>query len=371
MMKCLIIEDRNALNKLFQKHPRKKFKWPSLKDDKQEKVNEQEKEIERLKAINNENSHAITVLREKNASLSLRNAAYTRLRMVEQLGEKRSLSLVDAALFSNTFHDGDDILQNQNSVFLDETEFEALKKTTLPPGSFSDVTRYFRPDGHSIIVKSHKNESFGSQGLTVVGHEHRLLGFTGRHVNITSTIGLVRLDNKVCHALPFQEGKNLRELMLGYSEKIPTLAAFQELCMGISSGIGFLFSRGIIHNHLVPGNILVNWLTGSPVIIGFTFACHADGAKANVEHVLQKFEDQRHFAPELFVHGAKVSFATDVYSFGILLNKIMSMRRGFRMDEVLESRVDFFSFMCRRTPALREPHHTLPDRVERMFKKSH
>ena len=80
---------------------------------------------------------------EKNASMFLRNAEFTRLKIVEQLGERRSTLLVDASLFSNTFHSGDQLMQQEQSVLSDVAVFHSLKRIPLSTGMFSKLTKLY------------------------------------------------------------------------------------------------------------------------------------------------------------------------------------------------------------------------------------
>lgn len=47
---------------------------------------------------------------------------------------------------------------------------------------------------------------------------------------------------------------------------ITSLSEFQGLVNGVASGLNFLFSKGVLHNHLVADNIIFK--DNSPVIIG-------------------------------------------------------------------------------------------------------
>ncbi|XP_066910094.1 uncharacterized protein [Clytia hemisphaerica] len=122
---------------------RKRFRW-TIKDDPSK--DGKQKQIDRLKRVNASQAYTIDLLKEKNASLTLRNANYTHLRMLEQLGETRSSLMVDASLFSNSFHSGDAILQQQSSDILDPSTFQDLAVKILPCGTFSSIKNYpFQP----------------------------------------------------------------------------------------------------------------------------------------------------------------------------------------------------------------------------------
>ncbi|XP_066935367.1 uncharacterized protein [Clytia hemisphaerica] len=210
-------------------HPKsKRFKWRTKEVTVEE---HQRKKIDRLKQVNSEQAHTISVLREKNASLSMTSASYTHQKMVEQLGQTRSASLVDASLFSNAFHSGDCVLQKEEPIFLDESEFKGLKVTNLPAGFFCDVKRYwFRDINDSVAVKCTKTDIFGHQGISILSHEHRLLVFTGKHKNIVRTMGLVGISGVLSHVMYYQDGTRLDFMMQKSTFK--NFFVFRELIEG-------------------------------------------------------------------------------------------------------------------------------------------
>ena len=341
--------------------PQKRFKW-NLKEEESMAENQQKK-IDRLKIINQAQAHTINVLKEKNASLTLTSASYAQLRLKEQLGERRSAMLIDAALFSNTFHSGDMILQQQEPFFLDESEFKDARVLKLAPGTFSDVKRYFLTETDSVIVKFYSRENFGCQSLAVLSHEHRLLRFLGNHPNIVRTIGLVRIESMLSHVMCYQPGATLQQVIS--TTGLKSLLTFTEIAEGIAAGLNHLFEKRIIHNHVVPDNVIFH--NNTVVIIGFSFACRDENVKTNITKVLQKFSDQKHLAPELF-KGSPVSLKSDVFAFGVLLKRLWRTRRSFKLDDILESRVDAFLDMCMYNYEARENPSTLLNRVRSIFK---
>ena len=290
----------------------------------------------------------------------LRNAEFTRLKIVEQLGERRSTLLVDASLFSNTFHSGDQLMQQEQSVLLDVAVFHSLKRIPISTGMFSKADKAVFPDGDAVAVKFDFKGSFGFQSLAVMSHEHRILKFIGKHTNIVKTIGLVHLGDMFVHVMNYESGLNLANF---FKKKlsITSLNEFQGLVNGVASGLNFLFSKGVLHNHLVADNIIFK--DKSPVIIGFTFACRIESAKVEIENVLQKFENQQHFANELF-KGSKVSCASDVYAYGYLLQLILKFSM-YELDDTMETRLNCIVGHClKRNPGERLPHIFLSDRLK-------
>lgn len=300
-------------------------------------------------------------MKEKNASLTLRNAHFTKLKILDQIGRKRSTFLVDASLFTNAFHTGDYLLQNQEPVLLDPAQFHGIKPIAIHQGSFSTVEKVSLLDGETVMCKYHLDGAFGPQELATLSHEHRLLTFIGKHSNIVNTIGLVHSSKKFSHVLQFQSGMTLSKIV----KPISSLLQLKGLLNGIIEGLNFLFEKGVLHNHLVADNIIFDGY--KPIIIGFTFACRVDTAKFNIADVLKKFHDQHHFAPELF-KGAKVSFGSDMFSFGVLLKLILKRKINFDIDDCLETRLTVLADHClKRNPKERPAYIFLADRVKVML----
>ena len=267
------------------------------------------------------------------------------------------------SLFSNAFHAGDVLLQQQESTILDPTIFQNLKKVSLTGGAFSKVDKIIFTDGDAVVVNC-LNDSFGCQVLAVISHKHRLLKFVGSHPNITSTIGLVHLNQQFVHVMNFKRGTSLLNLIRSRTG-FYLLSELEDVINGIASGMNFLFDNGVVHNHLVPDNIL--WEGRSPVIIGFTFACRVESGKCNIGKAIQKFPDQEHLAPELF-KGCRVSYASDIYSFGILLTRILQIKRVFLLNDIKKSRLECFSDLCRvKHPGDRIPYKFLSSKIKLML----
>ncbi|XP_066913883.1 uncharacterized protein [Clytia hemisphaerica] len=345
--------------------PRKKFKW-TIQDDSGRKLSNAKNQIKWLEHVNKQKDQEINILKEKNASLYLRNAQFTKLKIIDQIGQTRSTLMVDASLFTNAFHAGDFLMQQQQSTLLDPANFADIQTTFLCKGSFfkTDLIT-FSNSGDRVVLKHDFDGFFGVQALAIVSHEHRLLKFVGEHANIVSTIGLVHSSNSFGHVLHFEPGLSLSK-SLKYS--MTSLVEFKCLIRGIMEGLNFLFDRGVIHNHLVADNIILNG--NCPKIIGFAFACRAESAKLNVVDVITKFECQSHFAPELF-KSSKVSYSSDVYSFGTLLKIVLKRKITFDLDDALETRLHTISDFClKKKPGERPAHKFLLNRINSILDAS-
>ncbi|XP_057296893.1 uncharacterized protein LOC130625799 [Hydractinia symbiolongicarpus] len=136
---------------------RKKKKWsymPTKQDELVEKLDGANKRLTRLENLTSTLSYRIHELKEKNASLLLRNAEFTRLKLVEQLGMNRSVQMVDASLFASRFHTGDPLLQEETPCILDSAFISTLKITDFCEGVFASTKRAMFDDGDTVILKT-------------------------------------------------------------------------------------------------------------------------------------------------------------------------------------------------------------------------
>lgn len=96
---------------------------------------------------------------------------------------------------------------------------------------------------------------------------------------------------------------------------------------GICNGMFFLHHHGIIHRDLTSENVLLK-ADGVCKLIDFGFAVRVpDAAPANV-YKLRPAGNARWRAPEITLRMPYGSSA-DVYSFGVLLNEVLSRQRPF------------------------------------------
>ncbi|XP_066914411.1 probable serine/threonine-protein kinase DDB_G0267514 [Clytia hemisphaerica] len=355
--------------KVLQSSPKRFKRWKVVEsevDINKRRLENANAQIKRLENFNRAQSDTISVLKEKNASLSHRNAEYTKLKIIQQLGERRSTLMVDASLFSKTFHCGDQLMQEQDSTIIDPESFKVAKKVSLASGTFSNSEKAVFPDGDSVVIKS-LNGSFGMQALAVASHEHRILTFLGVHPNIVQTIGLVQFSNNFAHILNFETGWTLQHEI--DKKFVMSLDKLKQHILGISSALQHLFSKGVLHNNLVASNIILTDRT-KPILMGFTFACRESCGKAKVEDVLKLFSNQSHFAPELF-RGSKVTYSSDIYSFGILLQRILKRPSSFSLEDVLKTRLECIAQHCvEKSRGKRLPHLFLQSRLIAIIENS-
>jgi serine/threonine protein kinase len=98
----------------------------------------------------------------------------------------------------------------------------------------------------------------------------------------------------------------------------------QSTALGISEGMEYLHQNGVVLRDLKPDNIGFDENGGTPKIFDLGFAREA--------HMLQENEiagSLRYMAPEVALgHGS--TFASDIYSFGVILWELCTLQRAFQ-----------------------------------------
>jgi serine/threonine protein kinase len=107
---------------------------------------------------------------------------------------------------------------------------------------------------------------------------------------------------------------------------MPTSSRLKTVC-SIADALSYLFSKGVIFRDLKPANVGFD-ARGVLKLFDFGFAIEVDTVNDNTEHVRGVCGTQRYMAPENGL-GLGYSFPADVYSFGILLWEICSLKKPF------------------------------------------
>ena len=113
------------------------------------------------------------------------------------------------------------------------------------------------------------------------------------------------------------------------SEEAASLSFRLELILGVTDGLVYAHSRGVVHSNLVPQNILIGEYH-EVYIRGWGYA-HFTSAKddsAQPKRKMPEIVDPRFVAPEL-VSGADPSVRSDIYSLGMLLYELVTLHPPF------------------------------------------
>ena len=167
------------------------------------------------------------------------------------------------------------------------------------------------------------------------------------HKNICKMVGIASDPECFCLAYEYCEGGSLMSLLSDasrYYEYLP-------IALDIANGMAYLHSQAILHRDLKPSNVL---LTNNKraKISDFGMSVALTGQELTAETGTYRW-----MAPEVIKHESYSSNA-DVYSFGIVLWQLITVRRN---------KVVIFStciiFACYVTPASRMSHPTHTHRL--------
>ena len=100
------------------------------------------------------------------------------------------------------------------------------------------------------------------------------------------------------------------------------------------AALNFIHSKGILYCDLKPSNVLID-AHGFLKLSDFGLACHVD----DVRPKKRKIGTPSYMAPELFQDGGVLSFASDLWSLGIVLLEIFTGKPPF-VDETLDGLIE-------------------------------
>lgn len=114
--------------------------------------------------------------------------------------------------------------------------------------------------------------------------------------------------------MEYIEGRTLEEFLKEKPSKKELKRIFSELL----SAVEYLHKRGIIHNDLKPDNILISRTDNSLKLIDFGLA------DSDMEYALQRLGCTKEYAsPELLNRHNMIDARSDIYSIGIILERIL------------------------------------------------
>ena len=130
--------------------------------------------------------------------------------------------------------------------------------------------------------------------------------------------------------MDYVEGKPIDEYC--DSHRLPTSARL-ELFRNICSAVEYAHQNGVIHRDIKPANVLVAE-DGSPRLLDFGIAKLLDSDRLAVTGVMTR-SDVRPMTPGYAspeqVRGGEITYATDIYSLGVLLYKLLTGHAPYRL----------------------------------------
>ena len=196
-------------------------------------------------------------------------------------------------------------------------------------GGMGEVYRAARVDGQyekQAAIKVVRSGYDSSLILERFRHERQILAGLD-HPNIarlldggTTDEGIPYLVMELIEGLPIDEYCNKRDL--GIADRL-------QLFMQVCSAVQYAHQRLVVHRDLKPSNILVT-PEGTPKLLDFGIAKFLDPA-AGPETTLVRPMTPEYASPEQ-IHGEPITTASDVYSLGVVLYRLLTGQSPYRVD---------------------------------------
>lgn len=160
------------------------------------------------------------------------------------------------------------------------------------------------------------------------------------HPSIIPVYSIHQSDDELYYVMPYVEGETLKVLLRSKLAINTGIRIFQNICQAIS----YCHSRGILHRDLKPENILVGHF-GQVLIFDWGLAGHI-GEKEKEGPDLP--EEEAHltrpgkvlgtlsYMPPERVKGRPADISTDIYSLGVILYQILTLRMPFHRTTIEE-----------------------------------
>eukprot|EP01112_Ceratiomyxa_fruticulosa_P008417 TRINITY_DN2181_c0_g1_i2.p1 TRINITY_DN2181_c0_g1~~TRINITY_DN2181_c0_g1_i2.p1 ORF type:complete len:769 (+),score=147.27 TRINITY_DN2181_c0_g1_i2:1067-3373(+) len=252
---------------------------------------------------------------------------------------------------NNNFNIGVDIIPSSQIVY---TKDPTGKRVELGSGGFATVYSA-RLHGSLVAVKEIKekmDEKVKNDFTNEVSVMARL-----RHPNIVMLLGMVEEPPSII--LPLMEKGSLDSVMKRESGKIGWQTKIK-FFLEAARGLAFIHGHNVIHGDLKPQNILVDE-NNVVHISDFGLSKTKSSATMHASTTVPGFS--LYFAaPEVFATG-KMSPASDVYSFGIILWNVTAERPPYE-DQIIHP----FQMMLQVQLGTRPKISTLPKSTPEEFK---
>jgi serine/threonine protein kinase len=196
-------------------------------------------------------------------------------------------------------------------------------------GGMGSVYRAARADGQyekQVALKLVRSGYDTASVLERFRHERQILASLD-HPNIarlldggTTDDGIPYLVMELIEGIPVDEYCNQNALSINQRLEI-----FRKVC----GAVQFAHQRLVIHRDIKPGNILVTG-TGTPKLLDFGIAKIFDPTSSSETTVLHPLTPE-YASPEQ-IRGEPITTATDVYSLGVVLYRLLTGRSPYRVD---------------------------------------
>jgi len=142
-----------------------------------------------------------------------------------------------------------------------------------------------------------------------------------RHPNIVGVYQFGRSEGIYYMAQVFLEGKDLRMVLRGYSERGERMPTGEMLRVvgDVATALDYAHAHGVIHRDIKPSNIMLERHTGRAIVMDFGLALSVQEGTTG-----ETFGSAHYIAPEQAVSSAQAVPQSDLYSLGIVIYEILT-----------------------------------------------
>lgn len=208
------------------------------------------------------------------------------------------------------------------------------------------------------------------------------------HPSIIPIYQIHQSDSEIYYTMPLVKGETLKEIIQNSLKQEKeglcehpigsSIPALMRIFFNICQAIAYCHSKNILHRDLKPENIIVGPY-GEVLILDWGLADYV----SSIEDISIEEEDSEehstltrpgkiagtlaYLSPER-VFGKKASYASDIYSLGIILYQLLTLRFPFRRKSVKQYKKDI-SHESIIEPCERAPYRDIPPQLSYIAKK--
>lgn len=218
-------------------------------------------------------------------------------------------------------------------------------------GGMGHVYTAMQPTLNRIVVIKELMKDSGREASTRFRREGKISANL-QHKNIIEIFDYVRDGGTSYLVMEYIDGLDLSQVIEKEAPLLPKLAAgiAREVCQALACA----HRNGIIHRDIKPKNILIS-KEGTVKITDFGVARDVDAPELTTTGMI--IGTPFYMSPEQ-ASGGKVSFASDIYSLGIVLYEMLTGKKPFTGDDGH----GIIAKICRgkfKSPFWLDPHHSL------------
>ncbi len=162
-------------------------------------------------------------------------------------------------------------------------------------------------------------------------------------------------------AMDYAKGRPLSEF--GKPGRLLPLPRVLDIVARVAEALAYAHSQKIVHRDIKPGNIIFNPDTGDIKITDFGIAKISDDSRTRTGAVMGS---PLYMSPEQ-LKGQKVTGASDIYSLGVTLYKLVSGETPYQGDTLANLT---YQILNKRPRSVREFNAELPNGVVRLINKA-